>query len=204
VLRTLRRVLTIEALIICGLLLIYSTSRVSSNYAMFDFRGGLFNAGLAILHSHSPYQAQFLAHQTAIMQSGGIARGETTATAFSIPVYPAFANLLIVPLSLLLFTVAAVLFTLASVAAMVGGIWRLGVRYWRCLVLTLLSWPFLVGAYLGAVGPFLVLGLGAGVALARARLSRRAGPSLRSWPPRSSPGRSAFGCWLPDATGRWP
>jgi hypothetical protein len=130
VLPTLRRVLTIGALIICGLLLIYSTSRVSSNYAMFDFRGGLFNAGLAILHGHSPYQAQFLAHQTAIMQSGGIARGETTATAFSIPVYPAFANLLIVPLSLLPFTVAAVLFTLASVAAMVGGIWRLGVRYW--------------------------------------------------------------------------
>jgi hypothetical protein len=31
VLRTLRRVLTIGALIICGLLLIYSTSRVSSN-----------------------------------------------------------------------------------------------------------------------------------------------------------------------------
>lgn len=159
--RRLGRVFLIGPLLLTGLVLTYSTVQVSTNYAMFDFKGGLFNAGLAILHGHDPYQTHFLAHQAAIMRAGAIARGETTATAFSIPVYPAFANLLIVPLSLLPFALAAVLFTLASTAAMVGGVWLLGVRDWRCLALTLLSWPFLVGAYLGAVGPFLVLGVGA-------------------------------------------
>src|ERR1019366_4452808 len=94
------------------------------------------------------------------MQAGGIARGETAATAFSIPVYPAFANLLVVPFSLLPFALSAVLYTLASAVAMVGGIWLLGVRDWRCLILSLISWPFLFGAYLGAIGPFLVLGVG--------------------------------------------
>ena len=161
VLRTLRRVFVIGPLLLCGPLLAYSTFMLSSNHVMFDFRGGLFNAGLAILHGHTPYHAQFLAHQTAIMQAGGIGQGETAATAFSIPVYPAFANLLVVPLSLLSFTAASWLYTVASVAAMLGGIWLLGVRDWRCLAVALLSWPFLFGVYLGAVGPFLVLGVGA-------------------------------------------
>ncbi|MGH2868581.1 MAG: glycosyltransferase family 87 protein [Solirubrobacteraceae bacterium] len=159
--RTLSRVFIVGPLLLAGPLLTYSTIRVRSNHALFDFRGGMFNAGLAILHGVNPYQAQFLAHQTAIMHAGGIAQGELAVTAFSIPVYPAFANLLIVPLSLLPFTLAAVLFTLASVAAMIAGVWLLGVRDWRCFALALISWPFLVGAYLGAIGPFLVLGVGA-------------------------------------------
>jgi hypothetical protein len=158
--RTLRRVFIIGPLLVGGPLLVYSTIMLSSNHVLFDFRGGLFNAGLAILHGHNPYQAGFLAHQRAIMQAGGIARGETAATAFSIPVYPAFANLLVVPFSLLPFALSAVLYTLASAVAMVGGIWLLGVRDWRCLILSLISWPFLFGAYLGAIGPFLVLGVG--------------------------------------------
>ena len=159
--RTLRRVFVIGPLLLCGPLLVYSTTMVRSNRVFFDFRGGLFNAGLAILHGANPYHAQFLDHQTAIMHAGGIAQGELATTAFSIPVYPAFANLLIVPFSLLPFTLAAALFTLASVAAMIGGVWLLGVRDWRCFGLALISWPFLVGAYLGAIGPFLVLGAGA-------------------------------------------
>jgi alpha-1,2-mannosyltransferase len=159
--RTLRRVFSVGPLLLGGPLLVYSTIMVRSNHVFFDFRGGLFNAGLAILHGVNPYHAQFLAHQTAIMQAGGIAQGELAVTAFSIPVYPAFANLLIVPLSLLPFTLAAVLYTLVSAAAMVAGIWLLGVRDWRCLALTVVSWPFLSGAYLGAIGPFLVLGVGA-------------------------------------------
>jgi hypothetical protein len=158
---TLGRVFSVGPLLLGGPLLVYSTIMVRSNHVFFDFRGGLFNAGLAILHGVNPYHAQFLAHQTAIMQAGGIARGELAVTAFSIPVYPAFANLLIVPLSLLPFTLAAVLYTLVSAAAMVAGIWLLGVRDWRCLALTVVSWPFLSGAYLGAIGPFLVLGVGA-------------------------------------------
>ncbi len=159
--RTLGRVFSVGPLLLGGPLLAYSTIMVRSNHALFDFRGGMFNAGLAILHGINPYHAQFLAHQTAIMHAGGIAQGELAATAFSVPVYPAFANLLIAPLSLVSFTLAATLYSLASVVAMIGGLWLLGVRDWRCFALTLISWPFLVGAYLGAVGPFLVLGVGA-------------------------------------------
>ena len=65
-----------------------------------------------------------------------------------------------VPLSLLPFALAGILYTLASVAAMLAGIRLLGVRDWRCLALVLISWPFIYGLYLGAVGPFLVLGAG--------------------------------------------
>jgi hypothetical protein len=89
-----------------------------------------------------------------------------------VTVYPAFANVLVVPLSLLGLVPAGVIYTLASVAAMLGGMWLLGVRDRRCLALALVSWPFLYGTYLGAIGPFMVLG--AGVAWRwRARL----------WPP---------------------
>jgi hypothetical protein len=127
---------------------------------LFDFRGGLYNAGVAILHGRSPYQPGFLAHQAAILRTGGIARGETTKLAFSIPVYPAFPNLLVVPLSLLPLWLAGTLYTLISCAAMGAGLRLLGVRDWRCLAVVACSWPFLYGLYLGAIGPFLVLGAG--------------------------------------------
>jgi hypothetical protein len=158
--RALWRVLIVGSVLFGGPVLLLETAGVNGNRGLFDFRGGLWNAGVAILHGHSPYQPAFLAHQAAIMHAGGLALGETTANAFSIPVYPAIANLLVVPLSLLPFGFAAVLYTLASVVAMLGGIWLLGVRDWRCLVLVLISWPFLFGVFLGAIGPFLVLGAG--------------------------------------------
>jgi len=125
---------------------------------LFDFRGGLYNAGRDIIHGLSPYQPGFLAHQAAIMRAGGIAQGETSQHAFSIPVYPAPANLAVVPLSLLPFWLAGTLYTLLSVAAMILGLALLGVRDWRCIALALISWPFTYGLYLGALGPFLVLG----------------------------------------------
>jgi hypothetical protein len=143
-----------------GILLALAVMRKPGNHPLYDFRGGLFNAGLDILHGRSPYHAGFLAHQVAIMKAGGIARGETASTAFSIPVYPAVANLAIVPLSLLPLWLAGTVYTAASVAAMVGGVRLLGVRDWRCLLVVVVSWPFLYGLYLGAVGPFLVLGIG--------------------------------------------
>ncbi len=76
------------------------------------------------------------------------------------PVYPALANALVAPLSLLPFWAAGVLFSVATVAAMIAGMWLLGVTDRRCLLLTLVSWPFMFGFFLGAVGPFLVLGAG--------------------------------------------
>jgi len=126
--------------------------------SLFDFRGGLYNAGRDIIHGHSPYQPGFLAHQAAIMRAGGIAQGETPQDAFSIPVYPAPANLAVVPLSLLPFWLAGTIYTLLSIAAMIIGLRLLGVGDWRCIALALVSWPFTFGLYLGAVGPFLLLG----------------------------------------------
>jgi Glycosyltransferase family 87 len=128
---------------------------------LYDFRGGLYNAGTAILHGLNPYHAGFLAHQAAIMRAGGVAIGETTQRTFSLPVYPAPANLAIIPLSLLPFWLAGTIYSVLSVAAIVLAIWWLEVRDWRCYALTLLSSPFILGMFLGALGPFLVLGAAA-------------------------------------------
>jgi hypothetical protein len=151
------------ALALCGLLVVgplLAASLFAHGKELFDFRGGLYNAGVAILHGHSPYQPGFLEHQAAVLRAGGVARGETFKGAFSIPVYPAFPNVLVVPLSLLPLWIAGTLYTLASAAAMGAGLRLLGVRDWRCFALVACSWPFLYGLYLGAIGPFLVLGAG--------------------------------------------
>jgi hypothetical protein len=157
--RTVARTLLIGSLLVCGPGLLLSSAPIM-HHIFYDFRGGLWTAGLAILHGHSPYQPAFLAHQVSIMDAGGIAKGETSTNSFSIPVYPALANVLVVPLSLLPFWLAGTIYTALSVAAMVAGIWLLGVRDWRCYVLVLLSWPFMYGVLLGAIGPFLALGAG--------------------------------------------
>lgn len=128
------------------------------NPVLYDFKGGLYDAGTAILHGHDPYQAGFLAHQAAIMRGGGIALGETAAHTFSIPVYPAPANLAVVPFSALPFWLAGVLFTILSIGAMIVALRLLDVRDWHCYALALISWPFLFSLDLGAVGPILLLG----------------------------------------------
>jgi hypothetical protein len=153
--------LGVGILLIAGPLLMLDALHLVGNNLLYDFQGGMFNAGVAILHGHSPYQPGFLSHQVALMKAGHVARGETTGSPFSIPVYPAFANLLMVPFALLPFWLAGVLWTLLSAAAMVLALRLLGVRDWRCHALTLISFPFLYGLFLGAVGPFLVLGIAA-------------------------------------------
>ena len=152
------RMLLIAALLGCVPFLILALARLPSSSVLFDFRGGLYNAGRDIIHGLSPYQPGFLAHQAAIMRAGGIAQGETPQRAFSIPVYPAPANLAVIPLSLLPFWLAGTLYTLLSIAAMILGLALLGVRDWRCIAVALISWPFTYGLYLGALGPFLLLG----------------------------------------------
>ncbi|MEO6858165.1 MAG: glycosyltransferase family 87 protein [Solirubrobacteraceae bacterium] len=158
--RTTGRVLAVLALVLCGPALLISTVHRVGYNLLYDFKGGLYNAGVAILHGRSPYQPGFLAHQAALMHAGHVAIGETATKSFSIPVYPAIANLLVTPLSALPFWVAGLIYTMLSAAAMLGGIWLLGVRDRRCFAVVLVSWPFLFGMFLGAIGPFLVLGAG--------------------------------------------
>jgi hypothetical protein len=154
------RVLPICVLVGSCALMALGMSTIPGHELLFDFKGGLYNAGQAILHGHDPYQAQFLARQAAVANSGGVALGQTSQNAFSIPVYPAPINLAVVPLSLLPFWAAGVIWTLLSVAAMIVGLRLLGVRDWRCIALALVSWPFVFGLDLGALGPILLLGAG--------------------------------------------
>jgi hypothetical protein len=154
------RALLLIVLLGSGILFLVGVWRTQGNRVLFDFKGGLYDAGRDILHGHNPYRPGFLAAQAAVMRAGGIPLGATAQNAFSIPVYPALANLAVVPLSLLPFWLAGAVFTLLSIAAMIGGLRLLGVRDWRCLVVALLSWPFLFSLDLGALGPLLLLGAG--------------------------------------------
>jgi Glycosyltransferase family 87 len=135
-------------------------SPIRGHNLLFDFRGGLYDAGHQILHGQNPYRPVFLEVQAAVVRAGGIALGETSQHAFSIPVYPAPINLAVVPFSLLPFWLAGVLFTLISIGAMVLGLRLLGVRDWRCFAVALTSLPFVFALDLGALGPLLVLGAG--------------------------------------------
>lgn len=155
------RGLLIAAVVIVGSVWVLSNLPTEQHHWLYDFRGGLYNAGVAILNGHNPFHAGYIAHQAAIMRAGGTAVGETWAHPFSLPVYPAPADLAVVPLSLLPFWLAGVTVTLLSVAAMVLALRLLGVRDWRCYGLALISWPFVYGLELGAIGPVLVLGTAA-------------------------------------------
>jgi hypothetical protein len=148
----------VVALIVVGAS-IWLVGDLATNHHLwfYDFQGGLYNAGQAILHGHNPYHAGFIARQAAMIRAGEVAVGETSAHAFSLPVYPAPANLAVVPFSLLPYGVAVALFSILSVAAMALGLWLLEVRDWRCYALALISWPFAYGLELGALGPLLVL-----------------------------------------------
>src|SRR5256885_11658693 len=119
-------------------------SATKTPHVLYDFKGGLYDGGTAVLHGHDPYAAKFLAHQAAIMHSGGTAVGENTTRPFSLPIYPAPANLAAVPFSLLPFWLAGVAYTLLSIGAALLALRWLGVRDLRCSALALLSWPVLV------------------------------------------------------------
>jgi hypothetical protein len=159
--RSLCRGLPISVVLLLPLGSVASVIAANLHQLFLDFNGGLYKAGVAILHGRDPYRAGYLAHQAAIMRSGHIAAGETARHVFSVPLYPAAANLAVVPLSALPFAVAAGIYTVLSVAAMIGALHLLGVRDWRCYAMALISWPFLYGLVLGAIGPLIVLGAAA-------------------------------------------
>jgi hypothetical protein len=155
------RAVPVAAVLLGGAWWVLSNLLMRHHLWLYDFKGGLYRAGVAILNGHNPFHAGYIAHQAAIMHAGGIAVGETSVHAFSLPVYPAPANLAVVPLSLLPYWVAASLFTALSMVAFVLALRLMEVRDWRCYVLALTSWPFIYGLELGALGPLLVLGAAA-------------------------------------------
>jgi hypothetical protein len=152
------RWMVVPALMLGGLA--YTAVLLSSEQhrGFYDFKGGLYKAGVSILHGANPYRAAYLAHQATVMRSGGLAVGETFKHVFSVPLYPAPANLAVIPLSVLPYWWAAGIYTALGFGAMWLAMRLLGVRDWRCHAMWLISWPFLFGAILGAIGPLLVLG----------------------------------------------
>ncbi len=121
---------------------------------LYDFHGDLYEAGRAILHGRDPYRARFLEHLAALSRAG-----QTPSHIFAVPVYPAPALLVTVPLALLPYRLAALLFTAGSVVAAVGGLRLLGVRDWRCYGAAFLSYPIVNSLSLGQLTGYLILGI---------------------------------------------
>jgi hypothetical protein len=141
------------AVVPLAVLVVVLSASLARGPFLLDFRGGLYDAGRAIVHGQNPYRLAFLDRQAAIQRAGG-----TPETVISVPVYPAFALVAAVPFSVLPYKVAGVLYTLLSIAAFIAALRLLGVTDWRCYGLAAASWPLLHGFLLGAVTPFLILG----------------------------------------------
>jgi glycosyl transferase family 87 len=120
---------------------------------LYDFHGGMYGAGKDVLHRQDPYRPAYLHRQAALKRAG-----HQPETIIDVPVYPAPAIVAAVPFALLPYRLAGVLFALISIAAVLCGLWLLGVRDWRCQGLAFLSWPVLHGLMLGALTPLLLLG----------------------------------------------
>jgi alpha-1,2-mannosyltransferase len=98
-------------------------------------------AGRAVLDGHSPY-----VHPTA-----------TLLAANDRFVYPTPFALPFVPFALVPERVGAVGFLALSVAAVLGSLWLLGVRDWRCYGAAFLGIPVFGSLGVGSIGPFLLL-----------------------------------------------
>jgi hypothetical protein len=155
--RVLRRSLTVlvYAVLPAALALAILGASFARGPFLYDFNGGLYRAGTAIVNGQSPYRPGYLEHRVALDRSDrpGLA-------VLSVPVYPPPVLLAVMPLSLLPYPVAGMLFTLLSIAALIVGLRLLGVRDWRCFGVAFASWPVLHGLMLGGLTPLLVLGIG--------------------------------------------
>jgi alpha-1,2-mannosyltransferase len=149
------RVAVIAAVIASSVLLIVDLIGTKGAF-LYDFKGDLYNALVAILHGRNPYQTGYVAHLAALKRADpGMKVG------FAVPTKPAPILLAFLPFGLLGSELSGVLFVLLSIAAIIAGLWLLGVRDWRCHALALVSWPVLFGLYLGNASPFLLLGAAA-------------------------------------------
>lgn len=104
------------------------------------------SAGRDVLHGHSPYP---LLHSLP----------DHAYRRFAPFVYPPVTAFSVVPLSLLPYAVAKLVFFALSVAAIGLAMHFLGVRDWRCYGAVYASGPAYAAVGLGAVGPFLLLGI---------------------------------------------
>jgi Glycosyltransferase family 87 len=122
----------------------------------FDYHGGLWTAGRAILDGRSPYAPgaldSMLAH---------IGAGAPPPRIIELPVYPAPVLLLLAPLALLP-AGAANLLVVVLLAALPAIALRLyGVRDPRCVAAAYMAAPVLLGIEIGTLSPALLLGLAA-------------------------------------------
>ena len=152
-----RRVATILAFAVLPATLVVAILGASfaDKAFLYDFNGGVYQAGHAIVRGDNPYKAGFVERQADLKRAGKPAR-----TVFSVPVYPPPVLEAAAPFSLLPYRVAGVLFSLLSIGGLVAGLHLLGVRDWRCFGVAFASWPVLHGLMLGALTPLLVLGAG--------------------------------------------
>lgn len=107
-----------------------------------DF-GIFYDAGRAVLRGQSPYPpatVHALAHQNRF-------------------VYPAFAAVLVAPLSLLPIAVAATLWLVCSLICVPLALWLCGVRDWRCAAAALVSVAVVQALILGTLTPLLALAI---------------------------------------------
>jgi hypothetical protein len=125
-------------------LLLRSSLEMGGGHGFWDFHA-LWNAGLAVRHGRSPYPP---ADPSALGRQGSF-------------VYPAPAAFFAAPLTFLSFSAAGLVFALLSIAALLGALWLVGVRDWRVFGVALLTRPALHSLSLGAISPFLALGLAA-------------------------------------------
>ena len=140
VLASLMLVLTVESVLL------------ASTAFGFDFRGDLYQAAHAILRGANPYHLQQIEAEARVLRAGG------SAGYVASPRYPPLLMVAVIPLSLLPVQLAGILFSVLSMAAVVGAIWLLGVRDWRCIAIAALSMPAVFGSWIGNVSPLLLLG----------------------------------------------
>jgi alpha-1,2-mannosyltransferase len=98
-------------------------------------------AGWAVLHGHSPYVDPTLRLLAANDRF----------------VYPTPFALPFIPFATAPEKAAAVGFLFVSVAAVLGSLWLLGVRDWRCFGASMLGVPVFGALGVGSIGPFLLL-----------------------------------------------
>jgi hypothetical protein len=104
------------------------------------------SAGHDVLHGRSPYPTlDSLPHAASRL--------------FAPFVYPPVSAFAMVPLALLPYAVAKAIYLLLSVAAIAVALRLLGVRDWRCFGAVFACAPAYAAVGLGAVGPFLLLGV---------------------------------------------